>query len=445
MSELASEELVGDAFPPIDEWWPPSQADLAPLSPAELLDLAELLPADGSLCNWLLDIETNQLDQTCQVRLAQQWARVEAAASGHKLAAVGVVVEAGPEPDDPIDFRDFEVAVALTLGLNSARTVMAVASTLLTKGRRVLAAMRDGEIGYLQALQYADALRQATAEQAERIQDLTLAKAPSLTPGELRRLLRRAVARVGAEDFARKHREAKKTVHVSARYDEGGDGMGELSARMSAVDLNTVDRGVEAWARGAKASGDERSLDELRVAALVEWAERHLTGEPKPRAHGRPITVNVTVDLPTFLGLTDHPGEVLGTGAMIPAEAIRDLIPDAELRRLIIDPLTGHLLDYGRRTYRFPPDAAAFQIAKWVTSTGPGSAVPAERGDIDHGQAWEAGGQTDRDNGNPVNRRWHNAKTLGGWIVIPTDDGWTWRSKFGLEYKASPHDYRLGP
>jgi hypothetical protein len=112
---------------------------------------------------------------------------------------------------------------------------------------------------------------------------------------------------------------------------------------------------------------------------------------------------------------------------------------------LIIDPLTGHLLDYGRTTYRFPPDLAAYATAKWVTSTGPGSTVPAARVDLDHGKPWDAGGQTDRDNANPCNRRWHRAKTLGGWTVTQHNDTWIWRSPLGLTYKTSPYDYRLGP
>lgn len=149
--------------------------------------------------------------------------------------------------------------------------------------------------------------------------------------------------------------------------------------------------------------------------------------------------------MPTFLGLTDHPGEILGVGAMVPAPALRDLIPLAALRRIITDPMTGHLLDYGRTTYRYPPDATAYVIAKWITSTGPGAQVPAERGDIDHGRSWDDGGETNLDNANPVNRRWHRAKTLGGWTVTQRDDKWIWTSPLGVTYEATPHDYRLGP
>jgi hypothetical protein len=151
------------------------------------------------------------------------------------------------------------------------------------------------------------------------------------------------------------------------------------------------------------------------------------------------------MDLPTFLGLTNHPGEILGTSQLIPADTLRDLVPVAAIRRIITDPMTGHLLDYGRTTYRFPPDLAAYHLFRAVTSTGPGSTVSAFRGDIDHPVPWDDGGGTNRSNGNPCNRRWHRAKSIGGWTVTQVDDGWIWTSPLGLIYKTSPHDYRLGP
>src|SRR5690606_27303421 len=41
-------------------------------------------------------------------------------------------------------------------------------------------------------------------------------------------------------------------------------------------------------------------------------------------AHGRPVTVNVTIPLSTLLGLDDHPGELDGYGP-IPAHIARHL------------------------------------------------------------------------------------------------------------------------
>jgi hypothetical protein len=157
------------------------------------------------------------------------------------------------------------------------------------------------------------------------------------------------------------------------------------------------------------------------------------------------VTVNVTVDLPTLLGLTDQPGEVQ-PGGLIPAEAIRDLIPDAKLRRLIIDPMSGHLLDYGQRTYRAPADLAAFVTARDATAATPGATGPATTGDLDHLVAFDDGGETNPANLQSISRRWHRAKTIGGWQVARNDDGSvTWTSPLGRTYHCHPHDYRLGP
>lgn len=53
------------------------------------------------------------------------------------------------------------------------------------------------------------------------------------------------------------------------------------------------------------------------------------------------------IDVPTLLGLAEHPAQ-LGTGDPIPAAVARDVIAHAGrvwVRRLVTDPVTGHLLD----------------------------------------------------------------------------------------------------
>src|SRR4051794_32481073 len=167
------------------------------------LEHAAALPVDGALFDLLSGIDPNHPDEAVQVRLAQQWARVEAAAGGWKLSAVGAVATAERDPDELFDFRDNEIGAALRLGVNSTCTVMALAQTLAEQGRGVLAAMRASRLAYGHARQYGEALAELTPEQCRRVEELTLDKASTLTPGELRRLLRRAVVRVGADDFAK--------------------------------------------------------------------------------------------------------------------------------------------------------------------------------------------------------------------------------------------------
>src|SRR6266536_1574018 len=61
-----------------------------------------------------------------------------------------------------------------------------------------------------------------------------------------------------------------------------------------------------------------------------------------------------------LMGLTEHGAELAGYGP-IPAPLARELAADGTWRRLLTDPATGHLLDYGRTTYR-PPATPANRI-----------------------------------------------------------------------------------
>ena len=66
---------------------------------------------------------------------------------------------------------------------------------------------------------------------------------------------------------------------------------------MRSEQLDTVWSGCDFWARSRKAAGDPRSLDELRVAALIQWAQSFMHhGDPtycdrwcEPGSHGGPV------------------------------------------------------------------------------------------------------------------------------------------------------------
>ena len=109
--------------------------------------------------------------------------------------------------------------------------------------------------------------------------------------------------------------------------------------------------------------------------------------------------------------------------------------------------MTGHLLDYGQRTYTVPPALADFLIAKNVTSATPHSSVDARVTDMEHNLPHDQGGPTDPINCTPTDRRWHRAKTHGGWRYQKRDDGaviWTSPTS-GQSCQIDPYDYRAGP
>jgi hypothetical protein len=105
------------------------------------------------------------------------------------------------------------------------------------------------------------------------------------------------------------------------------------------------------------------------------------------RAH-----IQVTVGLETLLGLNEEPADLDGHGP-ITADTARDLAFDAGSiwRRLVTDPLSGQLLDYGRTTYRPPVGLADFVRARDVTCRTPSCDRPARSSELDHIIAWPAG------------------------------------------------------
>ncbi|MCA1823090.1 MAG: hypothetical protein ABR520_06625, partial [Mycobacteriales bacterium] len=159
----------------------------------------------------------------------------------------------------------------------------------------------------------------------------------------------------------------------------------------------------------------------------------------------RPVEIQLVATPDAWLGLSQTPAELPGYGP-VPIEVARALAPGARLRRLVCDPETGHLLDYGRRTYRVPQPLCDYVNARHPTAAAPGSTTPSAYCDSEHAQAWVAGGTTGPRNVTPQDRGWHRAKTRGGYtLVVRADGAAVWMSPTGQRAIVEPFDYRLGP
>ena len=148
----------------------------------------------------------------------------------------------------------------------------------------------------------------------------------------------------------------------------------------------------------------------------------------------RPVTINVTIDLPTLLNMAENPGQLSGYGP-IPASLARELAADGNWKRFITDPTSGELLDIGRKSYRPSQHLVDFLIARDRTCRFPGCRYPAHRSDIDHVTPWDDGGKTTPQNLGSLCRRHHRLKTHGGWKVTSARDGsCEWISPNGKHY-----------
>jgi hypothetical protein len=212
-------------------------------------------------------------------------------------------------------------------------------------------------------------------------------------------------------------------------------------ARLPLADAARVHAALDRRAREVDASSAE-TLGQRRARGLVEAV---CGGSDSTTAVG--VEVLVTVDLATLVGLADSAALVsLGHGAPEPitAPALRELLADESvplrLRRLVTDPVSGALIDRGRRTYRVSDALRAFLVARDGTCRFPGCTRAATTCEIDHATSWNCGGATDRVNLGPLCTRHHLLKTHLGWQILEVcADGRTrWRSPDGREYVFHP-------
>lgn len=334
-----------------------------------------------------------------------------------------------------------DISTALRLSSGTAQSRIDVARTLTSHLPNTCSALATGDISLAHAnviaKETANAIRDGLPESAIfTIEQRAIAHAEFHTPAQVANQVRTLLARIAPEVFEDTVARAKDTRRVSCYADS--DGLATVVAILPAADAQIVMNAIESFIRiSIENSGptlkDPRSSDMKRADALTAIASASLINSPIT-PHRRPISVNVTIDLPTLLGLAQNPGQLAGYGA-IPASVARELAADGKWRRFITDPQSGNLLDYGRESYEPPQALVDFLIARDRTCRFPGCRKSAALSDLDHAQSWESGGSTSPENLGALCRRHHRLKTHGGWKIISNKDGsCNWTSPLGKEF-----------
>ena len=221
--------------------------------------------------------------------------------------------------------------------------------------------------------------------------------------------------------------------NVKRKSGAGVSGAGVSGAGVSGEQIKMTPEEEAAFSN--EYAPDLRTMDMKRADALSEIAGIAVSlSADEAKSHRRSVSVNVTIDLPTLLGLKENPGQLTGYG-VLPAQIMRALAGEGKWRRFITDPNTGTLLDYGRDSYQPPQDLVDYLIARDRTCRFPGCRQSAARADIDHAEAWEDGGETSAANLGALCRRHHRMKTHGGWKLTSSEDGsCNWESPDGHRY-----------
>ncbi|HXU96707.1 MAG TPA: DUF222 domain-containing protein, partial [Jiangellaceae bacterium] len=341
----------------------------------------------------------------------------------------------------------------LRVSRRAAEMKLSLALALADRLPATADALRKGHIDVGKAKAIAELTANVAAADARAaVEENVLRRAGDQTGPELRRSLLRAVTRVDptANVKRRQRAEADRFLRVQPCC----DGMAELTGWLSAEDAMLVFGAVDSLARSADAD-DTRSIDARRVDALVDLcrptggpsavasggappaAEGNRAGRPARRRDRGGPDIRVVVAVSTLLGLDDQPAELAGYGP-IDAETARRIAadPDSTWRRLLTDPVSGTLLDYGTRVYRPPKSLARHVAARDQVCCFPGCRQPAERCDLDHGVPYPHG-PTCEANLIPLCRHHHRAKTHGGWRWRRDDDGTViWTAPTGHAYQV---------
>ena len=408
------------------------------------------------------------------------------------LMQIAIVAVAGSEPaadrgnySDVDDPQREEIASALNLAPVTAQSRIDVARVLTQHLPATCTALANGEISSAQATVIAkesSALlrRGIDPDQLRYLEATAIAYSEFHTPAQVTHKVRSIVAKMDPVEFEVEVAQAAQMRRVT--FTPQPYGMAQIMALLPASEAQSIWLAIDKLARsnrdknmatvsvgrsaaersesgrtisersesGRTISGDDDdlpdfilanleplTLDQLRADALATIAEQFLSNSSDQNlAHGRPVTLNLTLDLPTFLGLNENPGILAGYGE-IPASVARTLAGDAKWRRFITDPISGNLLDYGRLTYEPPQALVDFIVARDRRCRFPGCRQPARVCDIDHAIPWEEGGRTSHENLGLLCRRHHRMKTHGGWKLLSHPDGsCDWTSPEGIQFRG---------
>jgi hypothetical protein len=208
---------------------------------------------------------------------------------------------------------------------------------------------------------------------------------------------------------------------------------------------------VTACAEAVRVPGDPRPLAARRVDALVQICADVVAGggwagvKLPDRGRGRP-RVNITVPYSVLLGHR-APCELAGYGPVCAEQAL-PLIGAGDLYRMLVDPVSGRLLDYGRTRYRPPPHLAEFVRARDGQCPIPCCHQPADRSEVDHVvpaapdpvTGLPTRGGTCADNLAAPCPHHHHSKDAGrGFTLHRAADGtYTWTTPLGRVYTWRP-------
>jgi hypothetical protein len=189
---------------------------------------------------------------------------------------------------------------------------------------------------------------------------------------------------------------------------------------------------------GATSGAASREDADVTTAGAAPSAKKPRRGS---RRRGE---TQVVMDFTTWLGLDDNPAMV--AGHPIPAEIAREIAASTgSLRRIVTDPVDGHLIDHGDRI-DLPDDLRRHVAARDAHCQAPGCRQPATRCELEHIIPFPAGA-SNTSNTDMYCKRDHISKTRRDIEILDhgSNGSATWRTRHGQTGTIDPRPYLNPP
>lgn len=435
---------------------------------------------DAVLAALLVRTDPASLDPDAQVSYVQACQRLINAVTARQDA--GLVAFVGANPRNTVyfvdggeheltDARALELQLALAWGegftrsrIESARTMARLlpnCSALAAAGEIqpvVARAITDGVQSLTSSLDEAICIASRTNVPADQVDQLRQERAafvlafdsalshfaPERSLKQIRRRIRDTIQRLDPDGVIARRAKAIRS-HSDVRVCPLDDGMALLTAIMPAERAHACLRSIDLAARDTSQHDATELIGVRRSDALFDLLTRRPVATTPASDQGRaglPAHVDLVMTLPAFLGLSDDPCSLPGVGALH-AQAVRELLVDAtyvQIRRLIADPRTGHVLDVGVKRYRLTHAERERIERRDRRCRMIDCSAPAYRCECDHAQAFGSGGPSSTANLGLLCKRHHQHKTHGGWRIVESkaDGSCVWVSPLGRRYLHEP-------
>ncbi len=357
------------------------------------------------------------------------------AAVHHDMTAISdFMAELDDDLPDAEEAATFEIRAALRMTRRAAETQLGLAQEFRHRLSAVGEALAKGDIDVRRARTVAYGTAHLSDDDARKVVDRIIERAPQLTTGQLGAMIRELCFTVDPEESKSRYHQALEERRVYREATEAGTA--------NLMILNAApDRAAEASnlinkiALDLKTAEETRTLDQLRTDIALDLLCGR--GNTTPTGNG---TIDICVDLATLAELSDNPGELAGFGPVIAdiARQVTERQQQAEWRYTITDPETGLVVDNGTTKRRPKTTQKRHVHARNRTCITPGCRMPAVECDLDHTIPYTQTGHTKVEELAPLCRHDHCSRHKFGWTYIPIPGGdYLWTSRLGLKYTTS--------